>query len=261
MKKLAIAIGVLIIVFIFVQNNCLTTSYYEIENQKIPPNFNNYKIVHLSDLHNKMFGKNQKNLVKQIEKLDPDLLVLTGDLIGFRKANFQATLDIVEQLDVPVIMVSGNNDWATRKWGEFKQELTKKGVIILDNKQKFITIENQSIVITGVEDPCGSGYEFQEPPEGYFNLLLVHRPDIIEEHPFIYDLSLAGHTHGGQIRIPFVGGLYAPGQGWFPKYDSGQVFLNRNSVIINRGLGNNGFPARVFNRPEIGLITLKTVCK
>ena len=154
---------------------------------------------------------------------------------------------------------------------EINSTLTEKGVIILDNEFDKITINDESIIILGMKDPSFYPKEISADQTSYnlketmdkigntnsFKLLLSHRPELFETYvENDVDLVLTGHAHGGQIRIPFIGGLIAPDQGLFPKYTGGIFTKNNTSMIVSRGIGNSIFPFRINNRPELVIITL-----
>lgn len=264
-----------IAVFVFWQNNDIVISEFEYKNSKVPLEFENFLIVHVSDLHNKRFGKNQQNIIKEIKYLDADIIVITGDLVDRRKYNLEKAMEFIKEAVkyAPVYYVSGNHEAWSGKYDEVKQALLKEGVFVLDNESQDIVKNNSAIKILGVKDPAflTSGYgektDISEIESSLTNwsessslkVLLSHRPELFEiykDHNI--DLVFSGHAHGGQFRIPFLGGLIAPNQGFFPKYTSGSYSCENTTMFVSRGLGNSLMPIRLGNRPELIKVTLKS---
>lgn len=283
MKKVSRRVKVLISSVVFIigliifglwQNNSIEISNFKYYSSELPSDFNNFKIVHISDLHNKMFGKEQLKILEKIEKLSPDIIVITGDLIDRRRYNLDKAMDFINgAIEIaPIYYVSGNHEAWSGKYSEIKDGLIGAGVNIMDDTKLEFTKENSTIYLLGVSDPSfiTSNYiegtdisDIEEYLSNWssiegFKILLSHRPELFD----IYsknnmDLVFSGHAHGGQIRIPFIGGIIAPNQGFFPKYTSGSYNSSKTTMFVSRGLGNSLFPIRVFNRPEIISVTLK----
>ena len=258
------------IVFCLWQNNDIVSTNITYENSKIPVSFDGYTIVQISDLHNKLFGSKQARLLTKIDKAKPDIIVITGDLIDSNHTNINVAMELVNRAVklAPVYFVSGNHEAWSGVYSELKQKLMDAGVIVLDDEKLKIEEDGSYIDLIGISDPSfpsdgelvGEKLEgLVESNEQLFKILLSHRPELIE----IYasnniDMVFAGHAHGGQVRIPFVGGLIAPNQGIFPKYTSGTYTMNHTTLVVSRGLGNSVVPIRIFNRPEIISVTLKS---
>ena len=257
-------------VFCYWQNNDLVTTKIIINNNKIPVPFNGYKIVQISDLHNKEFGRNQSKLINLIKNANPDIIVITGDLISSKDTKIDIAMELIYgAIDIaPVYYVPGNHEAWSAKYAELTQKLIASGVVILSDKKIQITKEDTSIDLMGLSDPSVSLYgEYQLGKRlndlvtgdvDSYKILLSHRPDLIE----IYasnkiDLAFTGHAHGGQFRLPIIGGLGAPDQGFFPKYTSGTYTMDDTTMVVSRGLGKSVIPVRIFNRPEIIIVTLK----
>ncbi|MGL6106113.1 metallophosphoesterase [Romboutsia sp.] len=270
-RNLAIIIATLAI-FFYWQNNDITVTNIDFENTKIPNNFNGYKILQVSDLHNKKFGKNQKKLVQLTKEINPDIIVITGDIVDSRRTNVDVALQYINQAVkiAPTYYVQGNHESRIEEYTKLEEGLLKAGVKILDNKNEEINIDNQKINLIGMEDLTlvksdTKRKTFEEilktlksESVSDLNILLSHRPELL----YIYarqgiDLVFAGHAHGGQIRLPFTDGLFAPGQGILPKSTSGVHKDKNTEMVVSRGLGNSLFPFRVFNRPELVVTTLK----
>ncbi|PAV29714.1 phosphoesterase [Virgibacillus profundi] len=275
-KWLYFLIGIaLLIYFFYFQNNSIVTSEYNIRSDKLPPNFNGYKIVQLSDLHNKSFGNNQSDLVKKVKKTEPDSIVFTGDLIDSERYDEKPSLILMEKLVqiAPVYYVTGNHEWRSGKFSSLEGKLENIGIQVLRNTAEEITLGTDKIQIIGIDDPAvdessaekaATEENIKNSIEGIergdnFHILLSHRPEMFSLYSeYGFDVIFSGHAHGGQFRIPFVGGLIAPDQGLFPKYTSGKHKSANSTMIVNRGLGNSIIPLRIFNRPEIIVVTLKT---
>lgn len=263
----------LIGVYLYYENNCLQISNYIIESNKLPIDFNNYKVAHISDFHN-IKSKNLTNdLVKEIKNSKPNIIVLTGDLIDSNKINLDIAISFVKKINdiAPIYYVTGNHEARIDNYDELKDKLEKNKVIILDDKIEIIKKAESEINIIGINDPSFNSNTYRDDAtivqdnlisiqydKNNFTLLLSHRPELIETYAKNnFDLVLSGHAHGGQIRIPFIGGLIAPNQGLFPKYTSGIYKMNNTKMIVSRGIGNSIFPFRVNNRPELVIIELK----
>lgn len=261
--------------FSYYENNVIGISKYEISSDKLPDGFVSYRIVQLSDLHSKEFGKDQSTIVGKISKLKPDLIVVTGDLVDARKYQIANGMTLMKKLTAlaPVYYVNGNHEWGPGKFDSLEKKLTAAGVHVLRNTSETIKLGQGEIRLAGVDDPVFNNEYVSESEvmedqihavlagmdnaDGPFTVLLSHRPEqfaVFAQNKI--DLTFAGHAHGGQIRLPFIGGLFAPGQGFFPKYDGGKYIDGSSTMIVNRGLGNSIFPQRVFNRPEIVLVEL-----
>lgn len=271
--KIFIIIFICLGVFFYYQNNFIKITRLEIKSKEIPQEFSDYKILHLSDLHNKSFGKNQKKLVENIRTIKPDLIVFTGDIIDRRWYDEKPSVLLMNEITkiAPVYYVTGNHELWSGKFDSLEKKLKDTGVNILRNEQKVVKKGYSQIHIIGIDDPViNSSYkteervideEIQEAIGKKYNneykILLSHRPEKFH----IYsknniDLILCGHAHGGQVRLPFIGGIIAPNQGFLPKYTSGAYVDGNSTMIVSIGLGNSLAPFRIFNRPEIGVITL-----
>ena len=266
-KKVIIFLILLSVIgFVLYQNNIIEKTYIEYSSGRVPEAFNGYKVVHISDLHNKRFGKNQEKLLKKIEEASPDIIVITGDLIDRRKYNLEVALSFVKgAVDIaPVYYVSGNHEAWSGKYEEIKDELISLNVQVLDDEKISIHRKDEFIDIIGLKDPdfhTSNDLEDQLmnlSEENNFQILLSHRPELINLYSKEkIDLIFSGHAHGGQFRLPFIGGIIAPDQGLFPEYTSGLYVKDKSTLIVSRGLGNSIIPLRLFNQPEIIVLTIK----
>lgn len=254
-----------IIIFIIWQNNHIVTTYIPYINPGLPGPFDGYKIIHISDLHNKSFGKGQNYILSKIKKTSPDIIFITGDLIDRRKYDLETAMVFIKgAMEIaPVYYVPGNHEAWSGKYNIIRQELIDAGVEVLEDSMVKLNKGGHAIDILGILDP--GFYHNNTLPYNHiegadssrFQILLSHRPELFD----LYvrekiDLIFAGHVHGGQIRLPFIGGLVAPDQGLIPKYTSGSYRMGDSTLIVSRGLGNSLFPIRVFNRPEIIVVRL-----
>lgn len=266
----AILTTISIVYFFYFQNNSLVTTKYTIHSEKIPGSFNNYKIVQLSDLHSKSFGKDQHNLVKRVLTLEPDLIVFTGDLVDSENYDEEISLRLMEKLVevAPLYFVTGNHEWWSGQYDTLEEKLHHAGVQVLRNQAVEIYSEKEKIHLIGIDDSANPSYTTMEEniktsiqglkDDENYKILLSHRPELLSLYSnFEFDLVFSGHAHGGQFRIPFIGGLIAPNQGFFPEFDSGIYSEDQTTMIVNRGLGNSVIPLRLFNRPEIVVVTLE----
>ncbi|WP_313894333.1 metallophosphoesterase [Psychrobacillus sp.] len=262
MKKWLVLLGVIAVV-LYTGNKWIQTTEITIESENLPPAFDGLKIIQVSDLHDATFGDRQSKLLKKIETAKPDLIFITGDLIDSNRYDLQNSLDLVEQLIslAPIYYVTGNHEIATNDVVHIKTSLSELGVIVLSNEETVVEKEGESIRIIGIEDPL-AGVPVAEAlsifeQQDNFTLTLSHRPETFSDYVKNgLDVVFSGHAHGGQFRIPGLGGLVAPGQGLFPKYTAGVYEENETSMVVSRGLGNSVIPVRIFNTPEIVVVTL-----
>lgn len=272
---LLITIIILLCIYLIYETFTLQLTKYEITTPKIPSNFNNYKIIQISDFHNTKSSKLNTALINTLKKEQPNLIFITGDLVGSSKNNMSSALTFLNNIaDVaPIYYVTGNHEAKINNYSELKKHLLTLKVNILDNQITTININNQSLTILGVADPnftpqtysAGAAQTISteltnliSPNDNNYKILLSHRPELFETYVNKkIDLIFTGHAHGGQIRIPFIGALHAPNQGFFPKYTSG-IFKNNNStMIVSRGIGTSTIPFRINCRPELVITTLK----
>ena len=254
-------------VFCIWQNNALTVSKYEYETQKVNGHFDGYVICQISDLHNKMFGKDQGRLLKRIRNEKPDLIVITGDIIDGNHTHVETALSLAASLPdiAPAYYVTGNHEYrvAPRVLDALLRGLEQSGIEILDNDAREISYENDGFYLLGLDDNSLTDKTLEhlvsDLDKNRLQILLAHEPQNFEKYAETgVDLVFSGHAHGGQIRIPFVGGLVAPDQGFFPKYTCGIYKYKQTEMLVSRGLGNSILPVRVFNRPEIVILTLRS---
>lgn len=267
------AVILLLAVFLYYQNNALEVTNLKIESDSIPDEFEGYKMVQLSDLHNKSFGQEQQKLVDKVEDAEPEIIVFTGDIIDSRRYQEKPAITLIEKLSTiaPVYYVTGNHEWHSGNYDQLEPQLIDAGATVLHNAAVTIESNGAGINLLGVSDPTFSEGKAEDQAleasletafedisdDEAFTILLSHRPEWLEVYAAKpIDFVFTGHAHGGQFRFPLLGGVIAPGQGFFPDYTSGTYTSNHTTMIVNRGLGNSVIPVRLFNRPEITVVTL-----
>lgn len=257
-------------------NRALTVTRLTVESQQLPAPFSGFRIAQVSDLHNAQFGPDNQDLLALLEAEHPDLILLTGDLVDSRRTDLEIAIAFGTRAAqiAPTYYVPGNHEarLSHQDLETLRQGLESGGVIVLENRSEPLERDGAYITLAGVYDPnfytdylmndsalvmdsLLSGQDLEQ--QGY-TVLLSHRPELLDTyaaHPV--DLVFAGHAHGGQIRLPGIGGLAAPDQGLFPKYDAGLYTQEGTQMVVSRGLGNSIFPLRVNNRPELVLVELK----
>ena len=247
------------------ENNSLGLTEYTYASPNVSPALDGFKICHLSDIHNKRFGEKNTRLVSLVGEQSPDIIVITGDLADSRHTDVLAAAELIEQLVgiAPVYYVTGNHEerLPTAVYSYLMKNLEELGVNLLDGRSEVIEHCGESINIAGLFDKSGFPLESARGlvREDMLNILLNHRPQFAELYAEAgFDLAFSGHAHGGQMRIPFVGGVIAPDQFLFPKYSEGVHEFGDRATVISRGIGNSLAPTRVNNRPEVVVVTLKS---
>lgn len=319
------AIGGAALFYLF-ENNAIATTELTYCSPRVPEGFDGCRIVQVSDLHNKTFGKGNKKLVRKIRNLRPDMIFLTGDLIDKRRPDLQGALEFAMQAGeiAPAYFVTGNHEQWSGIWEELIPGLEEAGITVLDNQYTALFRGDDALFLMGLADIDFISYNGEMdggvmPKERKlrlnrgkpryspaqkdafeaelhklcrqadlewpsvmpyrdlaektpFKILLSHKPEFAE----IYarqevDLIFCGHAHGGQVRLPIIGGLYSPGQGLLPRFTSGMYDLKRrtgkkeseglpeanSAMVVSRGMGDSVIPMRIGNRPELILVTLR----
>ena len=250
-----------------------TTSFkvteYTVNDKNLPLGFDGFKIAMVSDLHNATFGEGNTKLLSALSKSEPDIIVITGDLIDSSHTDLSIALDFAAKSVkiAPSYYVSGNHEaWLTEEVYEaFIAELSATGVTVLTDEKTDIQHNGDAITVAGVSDPDFSDADYIfESKVGHltednelYTLLLSHRPEFFDVYRQCgVNLVLSGHTHAGQIRLPLIGALIAPGQGFLPEYDKGIFQKDNTTMIVSAGLGNSVIPLRFLNQGELVIITL-----
>lgn len=230
-----------------------------ITEENLPMAFHGYRIAHVSDLHNSHLWK---QTVKQLQKAKPDIICITGDLVDSNRTDVDVALSFAAEAVkiAPCYYVTGNHELGLNSAVSEKliSGLKALGVTVLNNEAVTLEMGDQKIQLVGTGWGSASYGAEAFAYDGY-RILLAHDPAHFESYSQAgYDLVLCGHVHGGQFRIPLIGGLYGPGQGLFPEYETGVYSNGRTDMVVSRGIGNSVIPVRLNNRPEVILITLKT---
>jgi predicted MPP superfamily phosphohydrolase len=256
-------------------------THYTISSDKIPGPFNGFKILQLSDLHSKNFGTDNYKLIKKINNEKPDIIVMTGDMVSRNDTKYDTFINLAKQLckSYDTYYIVGNHEQSISedKLKALLDKLIEIGVRVLDNEKVTITKGRDSINLYGlwldlryykdVNNNYSKGVALRTEQietilgninSNSYNVLLTHNPLYFDTYSkWGADLTFSGHVHGGMIRLPLIGGLLSPERKFFPKYDAGKYKVNGKELIVNRGLGIGKLGFRLFNRPEISVITLK----
>ncbi len=279
MKKKIMITAVLLIstllIIAVIQNKAVGVTDINISSDRIPEAFNGFKIAHVSDLHNEEFGESNERLLTLLKESEPDIIVITGDIMDSRKTDLTVADEFVKNaLSIaPVYYVSGNHEARIVEYPAFRENIISYGAVVLSNESAVIERDGETINLLGIDDPAvysGGKYATSKDDEAAtiqsaiesikgegYNILLSHRPEYFDVYVSSgVDLVFSGHAHGGQFRVPFIGGLYAPNQGIFPEYTAGAYSGGNTTMIVSRGLGNSLFPLRVNNNPEVVIVTL-----
>ncbi|MBQ9492844.1 MAG: metallophosphoesterase [Oscillibacter sp.] len=252
-------------------NHSLQVAKWEAAFPDLPEGFDGCRVAVLSDFHGASFGLDGRALYRKVARQKPDYILLLGDLEdSFRGPveGYPETLAREFSALAPTYYVTGNHEWAIGDVPELKERLTVNGVRVLSNE--FVALERGGdvVVLAGIDDP--NGYADQKSPEGVaadlyaaygdpFWILLAHRNNLFPTK-YCYlgaDLVLSGHAHGGLIRFPFTDGLVSTDRTWFPSWTAGFYEKNASRLFVTRGLGNAGKTFRLFNRPEIAVLTFR----
>ena len=272
-KKYIIGVIVLALlsVWLLYGNLSIQTTVYDVKVPQEYSGLEGYTIVQISDLHNARFGREQSRLIRAVTEQSPDIIVVTGDLVDSSHTNVEVAMDFINQAVeiAPVYYVTGNHEgWLEGTYADLKAQLLQAGVVVLENEAFTVEAEGEVLSIAGVNDPDMRGNNvvltkqaiqaLMSEPEGY-TILLSHRPEMFDTYVESgADLVFAGHYHGGQFRIPFIGGVVAPGAGLFPEYAEGTFTEGNTTMVVSRGLGNSVIPVRINNRPEVVVVRLTT---
>ncbi|MGN1007337.1 MAG: metallophosphoesterase [Butyricicoccus sp.] len=262
------------------QNIRVKTTFYDLHAENLPSAFDGFRIALLADIHSRRFGEKQEQLLSRVRAAKPDLILVAGDWLDARRGNMEDCIAQAKGLRAiaPVCGVYGNHEQRRiRKTGQdcFGPALSKAGVQMLHTSGTRIERGGMYLNLIGVEDPA----ELPEHPRkkemtksmdemlgrvmngvlpDEFTILIAHRPEFLSIYArYPIDLVCAGHAHGGQVRLPGVGGLFAPGQGLFPKYTGGKYAEHQTTMVVSRGLGGREAPIRILNMPELVVLTLK----
>ena len=268
------ALLALLLAWLIWGNTALMTSCVTVKAADIPAGFDGFRIAQVSDLHNTEFGEGNARLLDVLREAAPDIIVMTGDLVDANRADIPLALHFASEAVkiAPVYYVTGNHEGALRSYDTLREGLEQAGVAVLKDEAAALERSGARVKLIGLDDvnfafseelAAGPGALLEEKLRTLgagagFSIVLAHRPEYIDYYAAAgAGLVLSGHAHGGQFRIPFAGGLIAPGQGLFPKYDAGLYRSGGTQMVVSRGLGNSVIPLRINNRPEVVLVTLE----
>ncbi len=249
----------------------------EIRDEKIPAAFDGFVLCQVSDVHNEARGEGNAALLRALREAAPDLICITGDFLDSRRTDLDFALELAGQLAeiAPAVYVTGNHEARLKDLSALEAGLAARGVQVLRDGWMPLARRGEEIALIGLDDPGFAAGEDWTLSEGLdqtqarlsallaqagdrFSLVLSHRPELLPAYADAgADLVLSGHAHGGQVRLPGIGGLFAPGQGILPRLTSGVHARGETRLVVSRGLGNSAFPLRVFNPPEIVTVTLR----
>lgn len=283
-SAIVLLIVITLLLFCNFQNKHLETTHYTYEAEQLGVDLDGYRIVQISDLHNAKFGKSNQKLVDRIRECAPDMIVLTGDLVDSNHTNVDRAVQFVNEIVkmCPVYYVTGNHEYWLEKseYDELMDGLVSAGVVVLDNQVVEISRGDAKFRLVGLDDrSLADGTleallsdesirnnqaeqkeetaDNEDSGEKELTVVLAHEPQYLARYAGTgVDLVLSGHAHGGQFRLPFVGGIVAPDQGFLPGYTAGEYYMNGTEMIVSRGLGNSVIPVRLFNYPEIVCVEL-----
>ena len=269
-----IAVLLVLIIWTIWGNTALMVSTVTVSSNRIPTAFNGFLIAQVSDLHNAVFGENNAELLQILSECKPNIIVVTGDLVDAEHTDIDVALDFAKEAAqiAGTYYVTGNHEGSLSQYDELKTGLESMGVVVLEDASMQLEYNGEKVTLIGLSDPSFTlkGNMLGEVPamvdtklrgligdKDNYTILLSHRPELFETYVNCgVDIVLSGHAHGGQFRLPFIGGLVAPNQGLFPKYDAGLYTKGDTNMIVCRGLGNSIIPIRFNNRPEIVLLEL-----
>jgi predicted MPP superfamily phosphohydrolase len=243
----------------------LTITKYTYSDKELPMEFDGSRIVFISDLHCKLIGRNQNKLLRAITACNPDIVVFTGDMIDGDHKDITPIKDLLIGLEgkYPMYAVSGNHEKDDiLNYETLLKYYEEYGVVDLDNRSLKLSKNGAHIGIYGLSyrDRYFIKNTSHKPDkdENEFNILLYHDATVFSLiSSYEYNLVLSGHTHGGIIRLPILGGLINNNGTFLSKFDNGMYHINRSTLISNRGIGDSDFP-RFYNRPEVVCVTLRT---
>jgi len=288
-KRICLAAAVLLLaallaLLVHTGNTHLTVTEYTLTLPALPQSFDGLRVVQISDLHDACFGEGQSELAAALAALQPDIIVFTGDLFDYKRLNLKNSLAAAETAVnvAPCYYAPGNHEQRRPvQYAALIRGLKALGVTVLDDVYVTLSRGSDSIRIAGARDISFYEANYSEEEIEYgdehlaktlwqiqlktlcsgsdFTLLLSHHPEYFASYCGAgVQLVFSGHAHGGQFRLPLVGGLFAPGQGLFPQYSEGVHTHQDTTMVVSRGLGNSAFPFRIGNPPELVLAVLQS---
>lgn len=264
-------------IYLYNQNTNLKETVYDI---KVSKDFDvkKYKIAQISDFHNTNSVRLKRKIIEALKNNKPDIIVITGDLIDSRRTRILKATKFLEDLTAiaPTYYVLGNHESRKDNVQKITKTFANTGVKILRNETvklqdnlelvglddiNFSIPEDEQKTLadaqTVLKQTLKQNLESVVTQNDTYKILITHRPEFLTEYSECnMNLVFTGHAHGGQIRLPFIGGMFAPGQGVFPKYTKGMYSNNNTIMIVSCGIGNSKFPFRFNNRPEIVFVNI-----
>lgn len=250
--------------------NCsLQTTETALVSPALPPAFDGLRIVELADLHGRVFGRGSRRLLAAVRRAEPDLICIDGDLFD-EHTDLAMLLPLLRGLCsiAPVYYVTGNHEWRVPGLRGILAQMRACGVTVLQDDWRVLRRGEDALIVAGTDDPCGPAERKTpaeliadiraEAGEAAFLLLLTHRNDQLPQWSALgVQAVLAGHCHGGVVRLPFVGGLFGTDRRLFPAWDAGLYRQGETALYVSRGLGYTNVHFRLFNRPEVAVIVLR----
>lgn len=250
--------------------NCtLQTTETALVSPALPPAFDGLRIVELADLHGRVFGRDSRRLLAAVRRAEPDLICIDGDLFDER-TDLAMLPPLLRGLCAiaPVYYVTGNHEWRVPGLRGILAQMRACGVTVLQDDWRVLRRGEDALIVAGTDDPCGPAERKTpaeliadiraEAGEAAFLLLLAHRNDQLPQWSALgVQAVLAGHCHGGVVRLPFVGGLFGTDRRLFPAWDAGLYRQGETALYVSRGLGYTNVHFRLFNRPEVAVIVLR----
>ena len=250
-------IAILLILWMLWGNFTVGLNQIDVAVNDLPAGLEGLRIAHVSDLHNCALWE---QAIACLNQAQPDLICITGDLVdGFHTDVDRALAFAAEAVKIaPCYYVTGNHELllTPTEQDRLLGGLLDFGIIVLQKDWKILKFHETQICVSGIGWGNPAAVAMPQEFDGYC-LLLAHAPEEVEYYASAgFDLVLSGHAHGGQFRLPFIGGLVAPGQGVFPQYDSGIYHIRETAMVVSRGVGNSIIPVRFNNRPEVICVVL-----
>ena len=247
--------------YLSIGRSSLAVTRYRVSVPRLPPAFEGFTILHLTDLHSKSYGPRQSQLLELLSPLTFQMTAITGDSIVGGECNISPLLDLLRGVNhKPVYMVNGNHEWANDSCAEVERHVSASGGVVLNNRAVRLQRGNEHIWVVGVDDPITGHARLERAvrgTDGAPRILLAHAPTIAPEASEAgIDLVLAGHTHGGQVRLPLAGAVYVSRLGYFPHWSHGFYRVGGTGMVVNAGLGETSAPVRFNMDPEVVLVTL-----
>lgn len=250
--------------------NCsLQTTETALVSPALPPAFDGLRIVELADLHGRVFGRGSRRLLAAVRRAEPDLICIDGDLFD-EHTDLAMLPPLLRGLCAiaPVYYVTGNHEWRVPGLRGILAQMRACGVTVLQDDWRVLRRGEDALIVAGTDDPCGPAERKTpaeliadiraEAGEAAFLLLLAHRNGQLPQWSALgVQAVLAGHCHGGVVRLPFVGGLFGTDRRLFPAWDAGLYRQGETALYVSRGLGYTNVHFRLFNRPEVAVIVLR----